>query len=473
MNRNVLNTGVVDGFLAAIGEPDDSRAIRAWLERVARRWILREFPAVGRIVRVRPMAVANCGRVDIRWAEGADSRGETSRLSALPDWLEAALPDGVHWLDMAGPSARELAARLNAVATYFRELEGDPRPGRLERMALPDAVAAAMRFRRATRRPDSAACRNTLMAFDDGYRVVLLSSARELAREGARMAHCVDVYEEELELGVDILSLRDPKDRPHVTIEVRGGRAVHQIKGKANMPVAPRYRPYVIDFIHEMGLLVKGDRANVGLTYRPFEPGAGHGWAAQGGLGAMIRDDIAGRLVAGDELDTFYEDAQAVLDTMSEAAWAWFVELFRGPGGEFVWLQPGRRFEVGGARFALVELRFPLRLYWLLRDHGRSVRSRALRRALLDRLAGLLFRFCRRDDSALLQTDGCEHLAGIDFRRLRHQHQERLRRRLAAARRGLRRQPAAPRRPYAELARWEDQRRAFARCLQGELGHFL
>jgi len=473
MSRNILNTWAVDIFLANIGEPDDSPAIRAWLDRVARRWILKEFQAVGEVVRVRPMTVGNCGWVDVRWTEGADSSGVTTRMSEIPRWLEGAPLDGVLWLDMAGPSARELAARLNAVVGYFHELESSGPTSRLERIALPDAVAAALRLRRTGLRREPVTCGNTLMAFDDGYRVVLLSSGRALAEEGERMRHCVGDYLERVSRGTDILSLRDPRDLPHVTIEVRGGRKVYQVKGKANAPVAPRYRPYVIDFVHRMGLLLAGDRANLGITYRPFDWATPQGWPRQNRLRQLVQDDIAGRSGSLDELEIFYEDARAVIDTMSDDSWAWFSDLFRGPGGRYAWLDQDQWFEIGDERFAVLDLRFPIRLHWLLRDHARSRRSQALRRHLLDELASLLFQFCRQDSSALLFTDGCEHLAHIDFSRLRHEHQERLRRRLAEARRKLRRGPAVLRARHELVARWEHDRRTFTRRLHEENRAYL
>lgn len=320
---------------------------------------------------------------------------------------------------------------------------------------------------------ESVTCGNTLMAFDDGYRVVLLSSGRALAEEGERMGHCAGDYLGEVNRGTDILSLRDPRDRPHVTIEVRGGRKVYQIKGKANAPVAPRYRPYVIDFVHRMGLVLAGDRVNLGITYRPFDWTTPQGWPMQSRLRQLVQDEIANRPGTLDELETFYQDAQAAIDTLSDEAWAWFVDLFRGPGGRYAWLDHGLRFEVGRERFALLDLRFPARLYWLLRNHAHSRRSQALRRHLLDELASLLFRFCRQDSSALLFTDGCEDLAQIDFSRLRHEHQERLRRRLAAARRNLRPGATGVPAPRELAVRWEHNRQDFARRLHGENRAYL
>lgn len=472
MSRNVLNTWDVDAFLAGFVDPRDDPEIWNWLDRIARRWILKEFPAAGMILRACHDAKEEAGWVDVRWAEGADSTGVTRRRSTITAWLEDALPNGVYWLDMDGPTARDLAVRLNAVVAYFDGLSGSPRFNRLARVSLPDAVAAAFRFRDMVRAREAARRDNVLMEFGDGYRVVLVTSAKDLRTEGDRMRHCVGNYVTDLNYGVDILSLRDPRGRPHVTMEVAGGRTLKQIKGKANGPVAPRYRSYVAALIQELALVLAGDRGNLGITHRPFDRDAPDGWPAQSELTTLVRADIAGDLDRNDTLECFYEDASAVIDALPEAAWTWFVNLFRGPAGRFVWLRPDRAYEVGSARFATVDVMFPGRLYEIV-GGGRGDRCRALKRALRNELGTVVVEFCRCDSSALLDLLGCETLLDIDVRRLRHEHQQRVRCRLAATRHDVRRRRAAPRPSYAKIARWEAERRAFARCLHDYAGDYL
>ena len=108
----------------------------------------------------------------------------------------------------------------------------------------------------------------TFYEYDDGYRWVDVQSEQCLKREGGRMGHCVGSYGTAVSTGgTKILSLRDPSNRPHVTIEVenpnlamwkdyeqhaagnppkRGNLGVvSQVKGKQNRPPVPRYAPYV------------------------------------------------------------------------------------------------------------------------------------------------------------------------------------------------------------------------------------
>ena len=80
-------------------------------------------------------------------------------------------------------------------------------------------------------------------------------------------------------------------------------------------------------------------------------------------------------------------------------------------------------------------------------------------------MAALLITFCREDSAAVLDPGSSPIPLRFDLRRLRHEHQERLRRRLAAARRDMRRRAEAYRNPYAALAKWEDDRRVFGRLL--------
>lgn len=472
MNRNVLNSWDVDAFLGAIGHCNDPAAIRRWLSGVARRWILKEFPAAGRVARAREGARAGYARYDIVWAEGADSRGETERQGPLPDWFDPGARPPYCWLDMDGPSARDLASRLEGVCAYFSDLADTPKFRRLDRIALPEAVRQAARFRvMAVGMPGDQDC-NTLMRFERGYRMVLLRSAKDLELEGRQMRHCAGDYLEDLSRGCDLISLRDAKGRPHVTLEVLGGQWVYQVKGKANGPVAPRYRPMVLALLDELGLKLKNDWMNLGILRCGRALDDPQGWAAQPDLRNLVQRDILGASGAAHDIEAFYDDVAAGIDSLSEASWCWFVALFRQAHGGFARLRRRGHYDVGGQRFHLLALAYPDRLLWLLREKGRGPRCRALRQEIEDELIGCLFRFCTVDDRALVGTYALPDLLNVDFRRLRHDHQERVRRHLAKARREMRRS-FADRPDYARLARWERDHRRFHRCLQESADQYL
>jgi hypothetical protein len=78
-----------------------------------------------------------------------------------------------------------------------------------------------------------------------------------MIREGDRMGHCVGRFNYHamvLRAKVEIVSLRDQQNDPHVTIEIGQGRTtINQIKGRANKAVVPKYLPYVEDFLKSRG----------------------------------------------------------------------------------------------------------------------------------------------------------------------------------------------------------------------------
>lgn len=103
--------------------------------------------------------------------------------------------------------------------------------------------------------------------------------AGQLAREGNQMGHCVGGYCEGVATGESrIFSLRDPKGKSHVTVEVGPeellndgtGKIVpisdiQQIKGKQNRAPASTYLPYVQDFVKSGKWGEVGDLENTGL----------------------------------------------------------------------------------------------------------------------------------------------------------------------------------------------------------------
>ncbi len=428
-----MNSWDVDRFIESIRATTGDPTIGRWLDRVARRWIIKAFPAAGHVVRLRRPAGGAKSYVDVAWPTGAgqafNQAYETTYESPHPAWLEAALPDGVFWLDMDGCRASELSVELSDILAYFGSLEATKR-GRIERISLPDAAARARRFCAAARpTPDA-----TLISFPEGFRVALLETPESLALEGARMNHCVASYAGDLAQGSDILSLRDAQDRPHVTMEVDEGRWLDQVKGKANGTVAGPYRPYIAALIEELGLTIRGDQELVGITSRSFDPSDPKSWRNQPRLPSEIRRDIAG--LPCQHLDTcaFYGDLGAVLETLDEPAWSWLLGLFEGTEGALVWPEPSGFFELGREVFFVVRVHFPRELLWVAEEQD-GARSRALAQRILAELDALVLRFCLRDDRSFIKD--CQSAVRLDrdVARLRRLHLNRVGRRLERARR--------------------------------------
>jgi hypothetical protein len=103
---------------------------------------------------------------------------------------------------------------------------------------------------------------------DSGWYMVRLLTPRALDNESAVMQHCVGhgTYDERVLTGqVVILSLRDPHNKPHVTIEiVTRSNSVVQIRGKQNERPKAEYARRVRQFIRDR---------DYDSIYRPIEIG--------------------------------------------------------------------------------------------------------------------------------------------------------------------------------------------------------
>lgn len=92
-----------------------------------------------------------------------------------------------------------------------------------------------------------------IKALKDGYMIVECLDKQAFDREGKLMGHCVGSYWKEMEQGkgLRILSLRDSKNLPHATMEIRkekGKSMCVQLQGKQNADVVEKYIPYILDF---------------------------------------------------------------------------------------------------------------------------------------------------------------------------------------------------------------------------------
>lgn len=101
---------------------------------------------------------------------------------------------------------------------------------------------------------DTPADSEVVHKFDDGFVIKRIKSSDGLIREGSKMQHCLKDpgmgWDKKVKSsGLIILSLRDKNDEPHCTMEITKSGEVHQIKGKQNKALAPKYHKYVQDFL--------------------------------------------------------------------------------------------------------------------------------------------------------------------------------------------------------------------------------
>lgn len=117
---------------------------------------------------------------------------------------------------------------------------------------------------------DSLSGTQEIMRLDNGMRIVKLTTPEALDYESAIMGHCVGKgsYDEGVKEGrIEIYSLRDANNEPHVTFEVRNN-GVYQCKGKQNNRPASKYISYVQQFITAKQFALVQDVKNTCLIYQ-------------------------------------------------------------------------------------------------------------------------------------------------------------------------------------------------------------
>ena len=260
---NLINTDAVrNNYLRVVADSlRDHADLQAWFQRAGLRYI-QQLPVDGETIKPLTPVTLNDPRTHTEnpWLRAALDRGDEvgffspsaafhERVRSMVDWLLA---------------QRENGARLN-----------------LDRMSFAQALEHAERWHRemAERKPnlptaaEDVSGLKEVMKYQDGYRWVQIKSAEALRREGDIMQHCVGEggYTSAVRSGrTKIYSLRDPRNEPHVTIEVTK-KEVEQIKGKQNDAPVEKYRPYVKTFLQALKLPVAGGKMDLrrcGLAQR-------------------------------------------------------------------------------------------------------------------------------------------------------------------------------------------------------------
>ena len=245
-----------------------------WFEQFMQNFALNGYPSNNTIVGffkkiVKNIIIINNTKVDVdylsknkptEWDRVDYKKGilirpyinidQLNKLNHIIDWLNNLPPNqyqslrGIQNLDIAYEHANRYFAAKNKKATNLEDEEG----------------------------------REIVYTFPDGMFFAKLNSSQCLDREGKLMQHCVGSYAERVKEGnVVIYSLRDKKNQPHATLEVRG-KSIYQIKGKQNEAPVEKYIPYIREFILKNNFDVLRDIQNIGLirlndklydTYRP------------------------------------------------------------------------------------------------------------------------------------------------------------------------------------------------------------
>jgi hypothetical protein len=87
-----------------------------------------------------------------------------------------------------------------------------------------------------------------------GWTVQKVVGENDLLAEGNMMNHCVGSYCEKVDEGFSfIYSLRDPENKPHITIEVDGSGGIEQMQGNSNQDPDEKYRPMIKEWLSLAG----------------------------------------------------------------------------------------------------------------------------------------------------------------------------------------------------------------------------
>jgi ankyrin repeat protein len=244
--RNVANVWEIDEYVKQFTAQAQFPEINKWLQSNLRKFLINDYP-------------------------------EADQVTKLPDptsrdyqaWMDAALQRGeeIFIVDVNGVESEDFTEKVTHVVDYFNYMLEHPdtilrdlKVNDLTRISVPEAIKKSEQWTSwlinqskaggAAETVDEPGT-TTIKVYGNGYRWVEVTSEDALNREGSQMGHCVGSYASQVEAKQCIIySLRDEKNEPHVTIEVRG-RDVNQIKGKGNQAVVERYHDYVISFLRQ------------------------------------------------------------------------------------------------------------------------------------------------------------------------------------------------------------------------------
>jgi PcfJ-like protein len=248
---NVISTRSIEIAAGMAADPAVRPTVKEWMHRAAERHIRKSLELLQKIV----------SRHQIEDEIGRNSRSKNWKLSkeasrALVEKLSIQLAAGTDFyvfdfnrnpaFDLFLAESRQVLDWLDAIPESDRHLK------RIDRVSFEEAATISTDWHRRllelstkseAEMPEEI---EVCASWEDGCRVVELKGPFALLREGNLMSHCVGGpgYIEAIQKGTArIFSLRDPSNRPHVTIEVRRSYrrkalCAEQIKGRGRRTVA-------------------------------------------------------------------------------------------------------------------------------------------------------------------------------------------------------------------------------------------
>lgn len=202
---------------------------------------------------------------------GAKNLGDSMRAIEYAKALNAN-SEVIWWLENTGRAAlknnKSDENELEHIIDWF--VSGDA-PMRLQKMSIVDAKKKTNEWverniKRGSKIKEAEGDIETFIDFGDGFKFVKLLTKNSFEKEGSLMSHCLGGYTPSKDFA--IYSLRDLKNSPHCTVEVRGDNEVNQIKGKGNGSIHPKYINYVLPFLEKIGLKIRpNEMKNLGYYH--------------------------------------------------------------------------------------------------------------------------------------------------------------------------------------------------------------
>ena len=165
-----------------------------------------------------------------------------------PQWLKDSIIKGeeVFTLDLSSKDKQV----FNHWIDYLNTL---PENKDLSKISIPQLITHVKEWDKtfAKNKADEEDGIKVIKEYPDKYKWVNVFGENSLNREGKLMNHCVGSYYDSVKKNkVQIFSLRDNNNKPHITIEYGlRDKLIEQIKGKNNEPPVEKYMKYLEDFL--------------------------------------------------------------------------------------------------------------------------------------------------------------------------------------------------------------------------------
>jgi hypothetical protein len=181
-------------------------------------------------------------------------------IDHIVEWLAMACAEDAHWLGNANEAGKpKKLLKFSTVQDAVREADA------FFRKRTASAAGSS--------ETDNTDDEETVYSLAGGYRIVRMLSTTALDREGTLMGHCVGSGGYDSALKADrerFFSLRDPKNRPHVTMHVRvATKVVLQARGKQNAYPTPKYARMIEAFSKQQGFDLSGEKVGLALLRSP------------------------------------------------------------------------------------------------------------------------------------------------------------------------------------------------------------